>query len=110
MELRSHHEVEVIKTPTGLIPEYEDLKRLFKQVLDKDYAEKDYNEQFTVRITENLAKIERVMAFYRTEVPDTPEILFTILEEQRQRLKIAREKYGDYILPKSFLSDNGGIL
>ena len=110
MELRSHHEVEVIKTPTGLIPEYEDLKRLFKQVLDKDYAEKDYNEQFTVRITENLAKIERVMAFYRTEVPDTPEILFTILEKQRQRLKSAREKYGDYILPKSFLSDNGGIL
>ena len=110
MELRSHHEVEVIKTPTGLIPEYEDLKRLFKQVLDKDYAEKDYAQQFTVRITENLAKIERVMAFYRTEVPDTPEILFTILEEQRQRLKSAREKYGDYILPKSFLSDNGGIL
>ncbi len=99
MELRSHHEVEVIKTPTGLIPEYEDLKRLFKHVLDKDYAEKDYNEQFTVRITENLAKIERVMAFYRTDVPDTPEILFTILEEQRQRLKIAREKYGGYIFP-----------
>ena len=99
MELRSHHEVEVIKTPTGLIPEYEDLKRLFKHVLDKDYAEKDYNEQFTVRITENLAKIERVMAFYRTEVPDTPEILFTILEKQRQRLKIAREKYGGYIFP-----------
>ena len=110
MELRSHHEVEVIKTPTGLIPEYEDLKRLFKQVLDKDYAKKDYNEQFTVRITENLAKIERVMAFYRTEVPDTPAILFTILEKQLQRLKSAREKYGDYILPKSFLSDNGGIL
>ena len=99
MELRSHHEVEVIKTPTGLIPEYEDLKRLFKHVLDKDYAEKDYNEQFTVRITENLAKIERVMAFYRTEVPDTPEILFTILAEQRQRLKMAREKYGGYIFP-----------
>ena len=99
MELRSHHEVEVIKTPTGLIPEYEDLKRLFKHVLDKDYAEKDYNEQFTVRITENLAKIERVMAFYRTDVPDTPDILFTILAEQRQRLKIAREKYGGYIFP-----------
>ena len=103
MELRSHHEVEVIKTPTGLIPKYEDLKRLFKQVLDKDYAEKDYNEQFTVRITENLAKIERVKTFYKTEVPDTPEIVFTILEEERQRIKSAREKYGDYISPKTFL-------
>ena len=103
MELRSHHEVEVIKTPTGLIPKYEDLKRLFKQVLDKDYAEKDYNEQFTVRITENLAKIERVKTFYKTEVPDTPGIVFTILEEERQRIKSAREKYGDYISPKTFL-------
>ncbi|MCD6455634.1 MAG: phosphoenolpyruvate carboxykinase (GTP) [Methanophagales archaeon] len=103
MELRSHHEVEVIKTPTGLIPKYEDLKRLFKQVLDKDYAEKDYNEQFTIRITENLAKIERVKTFYKTEVPDTPEIVFTILEEERQRIKSAREKYGDYISPKTFL-------
>ena len=103
MELRSHHEVGVIKTPTGLIPKYEDLKRLFKEVLDKDYAEKDYNEQFTVRVTENLAKIERVKTFYKTEVPDTPEIVFTILEEERQRIKSAREKYGDYISPKTFL-------
>ncbi len=103
MELRSHHEVEVIKTPTGLIPEYEDLKRLFKQVLDKDYAEKDYNEQFTVRITENLAKIERVMPFYKTKVPDTPQIVFEVLEEQKQRLILAMEKYGDYISPKTFL-------
>ncbi|MEA2032697.1 MAG: phosphoenolpyruvate carboxykinase (GTP) [Euryarchaeota archaeon] len=103
MELRSHHEVGVIKTPAGLIPEYKDLRRLFKQVLDKDYAEEAYAQQFTVRITENLAKIERVKTFYRTKIPDTPEILFTILEEQRQRLKTAREKYGDYISPKTFL-------
>ena len=103
MELRSHHEVEVIKTPTGLIPEYEDLKRLFKQVLDKDYAEKDYNEQFTVRITENLAKIERVMSFYKTKVPDTPQIVFEVLEEQKQRLILAIEKYGDHISPKTIL-------
>ena len=72
-------------------------------MLDKDYAEKDYNEQFTVRITENLAKIERVMPFYKTKVPDTPQIVFEVLEEQKQRLILAMEKYGDYISPKTFL-------
>lgn len=99
MELRSHHEVGAIKTPTGLIPKYEDLKRLFREVLDKEYSEKDYRQQFTVRVAENLAKIQRVMEFYKTKVPDTPQIMFEVLKEQRQRLYLAREKYGNYISP-----------
>ena len=99
MELRSHREVEALKTPTGLIPKYEDLKKLFREVLDKEYPEKDYIEQFTVRVAENLARIERVEAFYKTKVPDTSQIVFEVLKEQKQRLTLAREKYGDYISP-----------
>ncbi len=99
MELRSHREVEAIKTPTGLIPKYEDLKRLFREVLNKDYPEKDYIKQFTLRVAENLAKVERVEEFYKTKVPDTPQMVFKVLEEQRQRLIKAREKYGDYVSP-----------
>jgi phosphoenolpyruvate carboxykinase (GTP) len=68
-------------------------------VLDKEYPEKDYIEQFTVRVAENLARIERVEAFYKTQVTDTPQIVFEVLEEQKQRLSFAREKYGDYISP-----------
>jgi len=99
MELRSHHEVEAIETPTGSIPKYEDLNRLFLEVLSKDYLKEDYIKQFSVRVTENLAKIERVQEFYKTKVADTPQILFDVLEEQRQRLIAAQEKYGDYISP-----------
>ncbi len=99
MELRSHREVGAIKTPTGLIPKYEDLKRLFRAVLNKDYPEKDYSKQFTLKVAENLAKVERAEAFYKTKVPDTPQMVFNVLEEQRQRLIKASEKYGDYILP-----------
>ena len=97
MELRSHRDVEAIRTPTGLIPNYEDLKRLFTAVSGKEYSEEDYVKQFTVRVAENLAKIERVDAFYRTNVPDTPQRVFDVLEEQKQRLILARKKYGDYI-------------
>ncbi|OEU54281.1 MAG: hypothetical protein BA871_11915 [Desulfuromonadales bacterium C00003096] len=103
MELRSHAEVEAIKTPTGLIPKYEDLKRLFQTVLNKDYSKEDYIKQFTVRVAENLEKLERVEVFYRTNVNDTPLIVFDVFEEQRQRLIKAREEYGDYIAPDTLV-------
>ena len=99
MELRANGDVDAIKTPTGYIPKYGDLKRLFEEVLNKDYTKEDYIEQFTLRIPENLAKIGRVVAIYRTKVPDTPYILFEAIEEQRQRLEDARTKYGDYVPP-----------
>ena len=40
MELRVHSEVKALKTPTGYIPKYEDLRRLFKEVLGKEYSKK----------------------------------------------------------------------
>jgi len=102
MELRAHNEVEAIETPTGRIPKYEDLKRLFDEVLDKDYTKEDYIEQFTIRISENLAKIKRITNIYREKVNEVPEILFKALKEQKQRLDEAREKHGDYIAPEKF--------
>jgi phosphoenolpyruvate carboxykinase (GTP) len=98
MELRSHKEIDAIETPTGLIPHYHDLKRLFKEVLGKTYTEEAYNTQFTVRIPENLAKIERVTKVFEG-VADLPGEVMTIIEEQRQRLQSARKKHGDYIIP-----------
>ncbi|MDI6885702.1 MAG: phosphoenolpyruvate carboxykinase (GTP) [archaeon] len=99
MERRSHKEVEAIKTPTGLIPKYEDLEKLFRAVLNKEYTEEDYIKQFTLRVAENLAKIDRVKEFYETKVSDTPQAVFTVLEEQRQRLIMVQENYGNYVSP-----------
>ena len=99
MELRSHREVEAIKTPTGYIPQYKDLKRLFKEVLSKDYPKESYNKQFIIRTPESLAKIERIKEVYKN-VADVPEVVFSVLEEQRERLLAARKKQGDYILPE----------
>jgi len=107
MELRVHNEVDVIKTPTGYIPQYEDLKSLFKQVLKKEYSKEDYMKQFTIRVPENLAKIERVSRFYQENVSDTPLEMFGMLYMQRQRLLEAQAKYGDYISPECFEKENG---
>ncbi len=102
MELRVHGEAGAIRAPTGFLPKYEDLKKLFKRVLGKDYSKEDYVKQFTIRVPENLAKIERVQRFYQENVSDTPAELFEILDQQRQRLVEAKERFGDYISPESF--------
>jgi phosphoenolpyruvate carboxykinase (GTP) len=102
MELRVHNEVGAVRTPTGYIPKYEDLRKLFKQVLNKNYSKEEYIKQFTIRVPENLAKIERVSRFYQENVTDTPLELFGILYMQRERLTDAKNKFGDYISPENF--------
>jgi len=102
MELRVHNEAGAIRSPTGYLPKYEDLQRLFSQVLGKDYGKADYTEQFTIRVPENLAKIERVVRFYQEKIADTPAELFRILDQQRERLLRLRENFGDYVSPLSF--------
>ena len=102
MEKRVNGEVDAIKTPTGFIPKYEDLKQIFKNVLAKDYSKEDYEKQFTTRIPENLSKIERMEKVFKTRVHDAPDILFDVLEKQKERLISAQKKHGDYISPDNF--------
>ncbi|MHC4585248.1 MAG: phosphoenolpyruvate carboxykinase domain-containing protein, partial [Planctomycetota bacterium] len=99
MELRVHGDVDAITCPTGQIPCYEDLVKLFKQVLDKEYTKEDYVNQFTIRVSENLAKIGRVEKYHKENVPGSPQIMYDTLEDTRKRLNDLREKHGDYVSP-----------
>ena len=99
MELRVHGEADAVSTPTGQIPKYEDLKLLFQQVLGKDYTPEDYVQQFTIRVRENLAKLDRVEKFHRAEVVGAPDVLFKVLAAQRERLLQTRVAHGDYASP-----------
>jgi len=98
-ELRVNGDADAMEAPTGLIPKYEDLERLFKEHLNAEYSQADYVQQFTFRIPENLAKLDRVEKVYRQKVPDTPQILYDTFAGVRKRLKAAQDKYGDYISP-----------
>ena len=98
-ELRVNADVDAIETPTGLIPKYEDLAKLFKDNLDTQYSRDDYAQQFEIRIPENLAKLDRIENIYKRKVSDTPQIVFDTFAEVRNRLKEARNKHSDYISP-----------
>lgn len=101
MEKRVNSKMSGLLTPIGIIPKYEDLKELFRSILDKDYSEDDYIEQFTLKIPENLAKIERITNIY-AELKNIPKILFEELGAQKMRLKECRKNSGDYVEPKKF--------
>jgi phosphoenolpyruvate carboxykinase (GTP) len=102
MERRANGELEAIATPTGLIPVYDDLVKLFKDVLDLDYAKEDYVKQFTVHIPQNLAQLDRVEKMYKEDVADTPQVFFDTLAAQRTRLEEAKAKHGEHISPEAF--------
>ena len=99
MELRVNGEADAILTPTGYIPKYEDLVGPFKKVLGLDYTKDEYEEQFTLRIPENVAKIKRIKNIYHTKVFDTPHVLIKALDDQKKRLEECRKKHGDYVSP-----------
>lgn len=102
MELRVHDDVGHLATPTGYIPRYDDLRLLFRKVLGKQYPRSHYRRQFTIRVPENLAKIERITAIYREQVRNAPPQVFRVLEEERERLEQAQRRHGDYIPPEMF--------
>jgi phosphoenolpyruvate carboxykinase (GTP) len=98
MELRCHDDVQAIRTPTGLIPTYQDLAALFEKYLSKEYSREEYVEQFTIRIPELVSKVGRIEKIYRAE-QEVPEVLFETLAAQKQRLEELKAEKGDYVSP-----------
>ncbi len=98
-EQRVHDRLGAIKTPTGFIPLYEDLAELFKDRLAKNFSRDDYVQQFTIRTPQLLAKLDRIEDIYSSQVFDTPQIVFDVFAQHRERLKAAADKYGRYISP-----------
>jgi phosphoenolpyruvate carboxykinase (GTP) len=98
MELRVHGEAEALDAAYGLIPKYDDLKSIFKQVLNLEYTEQDYVDQFMIRIPELLAKLDRMEEIYAT-VDDAPQAMKDEMAAQRQRLDALKAAKGEYISP-----------
>lgn len=93
-----HGEVAVINSPIGELPKFDDLKKLFNTLIDKEYTEELYTKQFSLYIDNIIARIDLQKAAYGKE-ENIPPTLFEVLDEQRQGLMRLKDKYGPIVMP-----------
>ena len=98
MEQRVHGEADAIEGPTGLLPKYEDLKVLFAEVLDKNYTQAEYVEQFSIRVRKTLDKLDRLREHF-SGMADLPHLVAETLAAQRRRLEALQAAQGDLVSP-----------
>jgi len=99
---RIHNEYDAYDTPTGKIPKYDDLANLFKKHLNEDFSKDVYTTLFTFRCTKWIEKLERAKAYYKKMDPTTPQEIFAYWDTVIERIKCAKEKYGDLIKPGNY--------
>jgi len=98
LERRANKEVDAIETPIGYLPKFDDLKKLFKSIINKEYTEELYIKQFSLYIDNILARIVMQKEAYGKN-PSTPKRLFNVLDEQQEGLMKLREKFGHIVKP-----------
>jgi len=101
LERYAHNEVEYLPTPIGNLPAYNDLARLFNQIIDKDYPRSLYDMQFALYVVKIIQRIELQEKAYAKE-ENIPEKLFEILAAQKTALLDLKKKAGDIIMPDYF--------
>jgi len=98
LERHANNEVEVIETPIGNLPKFNDLKNLFQSIINKEYTKDLYIKQFSLYIENIIARIDLQAEAYGKE-PDIPNMLFEVLKEQRKGLMALRENHGPIVTP-----------
>ncbi len=99
---RVHGEFKGLATPTGTIPLYADLKKLFKDLLNEDFSEADYEYLFTFRCTKWIDKLGRTKAFFTKMDSNIPQHIFDAWDKAVADITAAKNKYGDEIKPGAF--------
>lgn len=98
LEKLAHSEVEVIETPVGNIPKYEDLKKLFNEKIGKTYSHDLYIKQFSLYIDNIVERIDLQIGSYGKE-KNIPEKLFGIYEKQKKEILKLKAKLGPVASP-----------
>lgn len=106
LERRVHNDVSAIATPIGLLPKYEDLKELFKSLIDKEYDRELYNRQFSLYIDNIINRIDLQADAYKKD-ENVPDKLFKIYDEQKKGLLALKEKYGSIVTPEQLEEATG---
>ncbi len=92
LDLYVHGDVAGIETPIGVLPHYEDLRKLFAEI-GKGYSREIYDMQFAIYIDKIIERIDLQVEAYQKE-ENIPGKFFTILETQKKALGELKEKFG----------------
>ena len=101
-EGRCNGEYDAYETPTGFIPKYEDLKTLFKDLLDENYTKEEYEYQFSYRCDAWIAKLEHAIVNFKKNYNDIPQYVYDMWNEYIEKIKDAKAKCGDIIAPGTY--------
>jgi phosphoenolpyruvate carboxykinase (GTP) len=105
LERHVYNEVDVIKTPVGNLPTFDDLKGLFQSIINKNYTKELYNKQFSLYVDNVVAIIDLQIEAYGKE-KNIPEAIFRVLAEQKDGLLALKEKYGPIVTPSQLEEHN----
>ncbi len=101
LERYAHDGIPYLKTPIGNLPRYEQLKQLFREILDKEYPRALYDRQFSLYVDNIVQRIQLQEAAYAKE-ERIPQPLFDILAAQKQALSQLKAQKGNIVLPDYF--------
>jgi len=102
MALMHQGGVETIWTPIGRTPKYQDLKKLFKDVLDKEYEKELYSKQFSL-YTENLIKRVDTSIIEFAGEKGMPNAFFHVLDTWRRDLAALKATIGLIVTPDQMI-------
>ena len=98
LERHVYGEVDVIETPIGLLPTFDDLSDLFQSIINKNYNEALYNKQFSLYVDNIVARIDLQIEAYGKE-KNIPETIFNVLQEQKDGLSALKGTHGPIVTP-----------
>ncbi len=102
MALMHQGRVETIWTPIGRIPKYRDLKKLFKEVIDKEYEKEIYTKQFSL-YTENLIRRVEMSVNEFAKEKGMADEFFHVLDTWYRDLAALRATIGPIVTPDQMI-------
>ncbi|MFH2092542.1 MAG: phosphoenolpyruvate carboxykinase (GTP) [Pseudomonadota bacterium] len=98
LERYAYNEIDYIETPIGNLPKYDDLKSLFKDIINKEYPKELYIKQFSLYVDNIIKRIDLQQTAYAKE-DGIPQTLFDILKKQKDELEQLKQIHGSIVTP-----------
>ncbi|HHD57213.1 MAG TPA: phosphoenolpyruvate carboxykinase (GTP) [Desulfobulbaceae bacterium] len=102
MALMHQGKVETIWTPIGRIPKYQDLKKLFTEVIDKEYEKELYTKQFSLYLDNLIKRVDMSITEFAKE-KDMADEFFHVLDTWHRDLAALKATIGPIVTPDQMI-------